>query len=241
MEEIKLEGSKNIRDISYQNIKEKKLIRSDALNKLTKEDIKILLNEYNIKTVIDLRTKKERRNKDVKISGVSYYSIPLLPSHELGITRGEDAFIQFPTTIPNLTEIYKKFVTYDKRGAWTKIFDIISHEHDGAILWHCTVGKDRCGIVSAMIEYALGLSEAEIMNDYLLTNNYIEIPFKYKLALLFLNNKEAFRNIFLAKREYLESAFEEIDKLYGNKDIFLEAVCGVNEEKKEQIRKLYLK
>ena len=46
-------------------------------------------------------------------------------------------------------------------------------EHDfseGAVLWHCTEGKDRCGLLAAMLLSALGVSREDIMEDYLLTN-----------------------------------------------------------------------
>jgi len=242
MEEIKLYGVKNIRDISYKNINEKKLIRSSALNNLTKDDANLLAYKYDVNTIIDLRTLAEVKKENMKVPNAKYYHIQLLSGSELGITH-ESGRRKIPTIIPDLTVTYPKLVSYDKKESWTSIFEILANNKSGALLWHCSAGKDRCGIVSAIIEYTLGLDNDTIMYDYLLTNKYINIPNKYKIASLILNkqNREKFKNIFYAKKEYLLSALDYINNIYGNMDNFLKEVCNVDENKKEKIRSLYLK
>ena len=243
MEKIELSSIKNIRDISYGNIKEKKLIRSSSLNKLSEYDADILAYKYNVETIIDLRTDAEIKKKDTKVPGSLYYHIPLLTGSELGITH-ESGRRKIPTHIPNLCNTYPKLVTYDKRDAWKSIFDIFANNKKGAILWHCSAGKDRCGLVSAVLEYILGLDEETIMYDYLLSNEYYQMPFKYELASIVLlnkNSKHKFKELFLAKREYLLSALNYIKDTYGDMDNFLKEVINVDENKKNKIRSLYLK
>ena len=46
---------------------------------------------------------------------------------------------------------------------------------DGSALWHCYVGRDRCGMGSALVETMLGVSRDDILNDYLATNLYAPI------------------------------------------------------------------
>ena len=244
MQTIKLTGVKNIRDISYGNIKEKRLIRSSELCDLTDCDIKILTNEYNVKTIIDLRTQREvNKRKDIIIPNCKYYNIPLITSCELGITH-ENGSNRIPSKIPDLCQIYPKLVTIDKKEAWSKIFDILLNENDGTILWHCTIGKDRCGIVSSMIEYCLGIDDETILYDYLFTNNHIDFPNKYKLLLALFPKKDLrnrFKDIFIAKKDYLLCAFKYIEDNYGSRDNFLKEICGIDEDKKEMMRRLYLK
>lgn len=53
--------------------------------------------------------------------------------------------------------------------------DLTSSQRDyeyknGAVLWHCTEGKDRCGLLSATILFLLDVSEDDVMEDYLKTN-----------------------------------------------------------------------
>ena len=77
MKKLNLKGLRNARDISYSDIKEKKLLRSENLSKLTDEDVKVLKEEYNLKYIIDLRTHKERKQKDIIIPNVEYIHIPM--------------------------------------------------------------------------------------------------------------------------------------------------------------------
>lgn len=95
-----------------------------------------------------------------------------------------------------------------------------------------------------MLEYILGLDEETIMYDYLLSNEYYKMPFKYELASIVLlnkNSKHKFKELFLAKREYLLSALNYIKDTYGDMDNFLKEVGNVDENKKNKIRRLYLK
>ena len=64
MKIINLDNCPNIRDISYENIKEMKLIRSSSLENLSEDHISKLSNEYKLKAIIDLRTSTELDEKD---------------------------------------------------------------------------------------------------------------------------------------------------------------------------------
>ena len=62
-------------------------------------------------------------------------------------------------------------------------------EHDfskGGVLWHCTEGKDRCGLLSAVLLSALGIEYGTIMEDYMLTNeiNKVKVEKYYQMILL---------------------------------------------------------
>ena len=52
--------------------------------------------------------------------------------------------------------------------AYKQFFDILLDQEEGAILWHCSEGKDRTGLASLLILHALGVPPETIMEDYLL-------------------------------------------------------------------------
>ena len=86
-EKIILNGTKNTRTLSNLknkdglSIKDNLLIRSDALNKIDDDDIKILCQKYNLKRIFDFRTDAEIYGKpDVKMEGVLYIHNPILGS-----------------------------------------------------------------------------------------------------------------------------------------------------------------
>lgn len=52
----------------------------------------------------------------------------------------------------------------------TKAVREVMTTENGSVLWHCTEGKDRCGLLSAIILFLLDVSEEDVMEDYLKTN-----------------------------------------------------------------------
>ena len=244
MKKLNLKGLRNARDISYSDIKEKKLLRSENLSKLTNEDVKVLKEEYNLKYIIDLRTHKERKQKDRIIPNVEYIHIPMNTYKDPIYKVDKDAKKKSRNgLLPNLCEYYRRLVSIEKKDLWTKLFHILLKNDDGAILWHCASGKDRTGVVAAIIEYMLGVSDKDVMDDYLLTNKNLVTPFRYKIAsFLFLVKKtrHEFRKLFTAREEYLKASIDYIKETYGGVDGFLSNVCGINKDEKERLKKIYL-
>jgi len=245
MKSLIFDGLKNARDLSQgNNIKENKLIRSEDLTKLSKNDLDKLQNIHNVKTIIDLRMTKEKKKKDILFPNVNYVEIPFKNYKELKSNPDKKARKHKNGIFPNLCEYYRLLVSEDKKEHWHKIFEIIYKNKDGAILWHCQQGKDRTGIVAAILEYALGLSDEEVMEDYLYTNNNLATPFKYKMISFlfgFRKLRREFMELFTARKEYLLATIEYIKAKYGNIDGFLLNMCGIDEYKKQELRKIYLK
>lgn len=245
MERIKLRKLKNIRDISYKNIKEKRLIRSESLFKLPKHDQKVLVEQYDLKVVIDLRTTQEHNDKkDVIIPSVTYYHLPLITMEEMGAAsekEGKEKVIK-NHVLPDIYDYYRRLCFPERKEAWTKIFDTLLNQEEGAILLHCTVGKDRSGIVAAIILLALGIDKETVYQDYLLTNEHPIIPFSYKIFALSLDKefRKEFMEYFKAKEGYLDEAFRYIDESYGGLDNFLVEMCGLTEDKQKRLKELYL-
>lgn len=91
---IALQSLSNTRDLGAlmtedgRHIIPRKLLRSGDLYHTSLGDKEILANDYNLKTVIDLRTTAEREQKpDTIMAGVEYYHIPVLDEEALGISR----------------------------------------------------------------------------------------------------------------------------------------------------------
>ena len=86
-------------------------------------------------------------------------------------------------------------------------------------------GKDRCGLTSALVLGALGVSEDVIREDYLLTNETCEREAEMLCRYVLSTGKTeaeaaAAREVFLAKKEYLEAALGAIKENYGDMDTF---------------------
>lgn len=248
MEVIKLNSCINVRDISYKNIKSKRLLRGSALDNITDSDIDALKNKYNLKAIIDLRIKEEIENEIPNIPGVTYYNVPIASKEVVGISNGKSfnqELIAMQNNIPDMQAIYINCLMRDKKDMWVKIFDILLDTEEGSVFWHCQQGKDRCGTVAAIIEYALGLDYDTILEDYLLTNesNKEKANYVYDLISYISHDDDlahTIKNVFLSHKEHLDNAFNYINQEYGSVDNFLLEMCNLTEEKRNKLKQMYL-
>ena len=221
----------NFRELAYKNIKKGMLFRSATLHNLSIEDQKLLINK-NIKVIVDLRSPDEIVERpDTQIDGINNISLTL------SVIEDAKPIVYRGLELPDLIECYHSLVAINLKDTWTKIFDLLLNT-DGGILFHCSQGKDRTGVVTAMILNALGVDKETIFKDYLLTN---EKP-------VFFGNKDMPKEIqeiladyFSAKKEYLAASFDYIDQAYGSFDNFLIECCSLNEDKLKQIKQKYMK
>ena len=179
---IKLNDKHNIRDFSYiinkegYKIKKNSFIRADSLFDYSNLDINTLVNDYKLKTIIDLRYDEEIVDCVYSIDNVKYYNIPLLKHSRRGVTHEKNNKVKIDK-VPNLCEIYKEIITsrYSKKQI-KKIFKIIMNKKNSCVLFHCTIGKDRTGIIALLLfligyivvtEYVVPQTEEENMISYL--------------------------------------------------------------------------
>ncbi|MBO6212523.1 protein-tyrosine phosphatase [Algoriella xinjiangensis] len=236
---LSLEGGFNFRDLGgiinkdEQVLRKGLLIRSDDLANLTDNDLEVL-NDFPIRTIIDLRTIYERsKNPD---------HIPNSCNHEvhLDISSGhfENLVKQFREGISNPKEfmctIYQDFVL-DKtcQSQYKKFFDIVQHKNRTPILFHCTAGKDRTGFATAMILAALKVDFDTIMEDYMDSNICLEQKYAHMLKI-----NPDYKYLIEVYPVYLETAFQTIKKEFGTIEYYLTNILGVDLQLMED---LYLK
>ena len=110
--------------------------------------------------------------------------------------------------------------------------------NDGGFLFHCSQGKDRTGVVIAIILYALGIDKKTIIEDYLLTNQSPVFFFDEKTP---KEIQEILADYFSAKVEYLNAAFDYIDEAYGSFNNFLYQCCSLDDNKLKLLKQKFLK
>lgn len=127
-------------------------IRSDAPLDLTKEEIQWLLNN-DITTIVDLRSEQELERRPCplqKMKGFTYYHLP--------VTGGGDT----PKSRVHLHEIYQGMVDEQMVTILNTILNATSN-----VMYFCSAGKDRTGVVSALLLKRFGISEDVIVKDYM--------------------------------------------------------------------------
>jgi len=117
-------------------------------------------------------------------------------------------------------------------------FDEIAKDKS-VVLFHCTAGKDRTGLASALFLHILDVSDEEIMKDYLRSNEAIAKTDldKYKTYGI---SEERMALLMGVKAPYLEVSWNNIIKKYGSIDKMLATEFGITENVKNEIKKKYL-
>ena len=255
----------NARDLGgtktrYGTVKANKLIRSGHLSIITEQDI-ATLKAHNLQRVIDLRTQQEIANHpDGHIDNVTFENISIMSATTFGISyetldgptiavklqAGIDRMIaRGEVPIEHMRILYRTFVqdehSHKGYGAFLKL--LAEHPTDGATLWHCTGGKDRCGTCTALLLHCLGADFQTIMDDYLQTNVQVNEHAESILAKVSPhvpeNRMELVRSMLLVDESYLRSFRSEAERLYGSMDAFI-AHCGITDEDIAQLRENYL-
>ena len=183
---LKLDSVKNIRDVgnyrtsSGKMIKKGTIIRSGDLSQMTKEDAE-QLKKLGINIIIDLRTEDEIKDAgDRNIEGFRYCSLPLpgletddsakrlLEYQKSSISEEEKAWYTTEyMRYVNMKQLYRDVLASGESvKQLRKVFDILIDQSTQGVLIHCSNGKDRTGIVVMLIQYAFGMDEEEILNDY---------------------------------------------------------------------------
>lgn len=263
---IVLDGLPNTRDLGGISadggrvVKHGLLIRSGALEHATDRDVRVLLDTFNVRSVIDLRTAEERRehpDPEDAMQGVRFYDAPVLSASTFGITRGSSAFVKAAGMVRTLravrkdpagmmVEAYAGMITdpQSQRG-FAQFFDDVLASEKGAVLWHCTVGKDRAGLASALLLWVLGASRDDIMADYLATNCYVggqSQDITEALATFGLADKlqGSIQVLNSADARFLDAAFDAMERTHGSVDAYLRDALGVTDERRATLRARYL-
>ena len=116
-------------------------------------------------------------------------------------------------------------IARDHVGAYTQMLNALLEVENGFLV-HCMAGKDRTGFGVAIIQLALGVSEADVMADYLLTNQASELitTIGQRMSTQGMPlSQETLEILALVKKEYLMAALNELETQFGGINGYLEA------------------
>lgn len=263
-----LTGAPNARDLGGietadgRRIKPNRLIRSGMLARLTDEDVEYL-KSAGLRTVVDFRTSQERIQKpDRKIDGAEYIICPMFDETTDGITRdkpeSEDEEAQRtlkmarrlmetdPDGVRQMRSLYPVLVTLEHSlEHYRKFFEILLNHEDGALLYHCTMGKDRVGTATALLLTALGVPRDGIVADYMLTRERCAPGTQRLLSNCrkFTNDEAVLEFVYrldTVQEDFIGATFETIDEVHGGMERFLHEKMGLDDAAIDRLKMLYL-
>jgi protein-tyrosine phosphatase len=216
------------------------VFRSASIDRISGSDIK-KLQQLNIKTIVDLRAEHERKKNFKTLKNVERLSLPLdfaQSTREKLIphikSRSSEKII---SDISN--ELYLEI--FDASGPIVKnVMEVLLSSEGSAMVIHCQAGKDRTGIICAIIQMSLKADRTSIIKEFLKSNESI-IPY-FKKILLFRKiisfgffPAGAVLFAITVRQRNIESVLDRIENDYGGIEKYLDSI-GFNSGKLDKLR-----
>jgi protein-tyrosine phosphatase len=240
-ERVELDGALNFRDLGgYATpsgaTRARRVFRSDALSELSERDVDVLL-DLGLATVVDLRYAKEiERSPGVfaEHATVAYHHNPVvvlddpdLPPHERLLA------IDFA--------VHNVRMARESGPTFAFLFRLLSQPGAYPLVFHCAGGRDRTGVAAALILSAVGVSREDILEDYLVSNEYL-VPLMERLRANIASRgadpEPVLANLHL-RESYLAALLDMLDADYGGIDGYLESI-GITEAELTRFRDLFI-
>lgn len=228
---IPLEGAVNFRDLGgYRGldgraIRRRVLFRADGLSHLTPGD-HAEIRKLGIATVIDLRSDGEvkRGQFDVATTPVRFLHAPLLPN----VDRDQKNVAFDPFMLGGFYSAMLEDAAVHVRAA----VEAIAEPDGGPVVFHCTAGKDRTGVLAGLLLRLLGVDDEVIVEDYALTARAmaaLKERIEVRDPILAAQMQQGDQARFSAAPTNMEQMLAAIDERWGSAEKYA-ATIGLSEE-----------
>ena len=170
---VTLEGCLNFRDLGGyptadgRRVRWRRVYRSDALHRLSPADVARLRGELGLETIVDLRSTNELRNE-----GRGPLEAEPMRFHHLPLFDGQAARAEGWAALETLADRYVLLAEFAKAPI-ARVVTVIA-EAEGAAVYHCAAGKDRTGVMSAILLGLLGVPDEIVVADYAATKENLD-------------------------------------------------------------------
>jgi protein-tyrosine phosphatase len=231
---MRFTSSSNFRTVGLEAGALRHLYRSDHLGALNDADAR-QIQALGIARVLDFRGVDERTSAACRLPGVTVHSLPIEPTivQKLGELVAAGHHLTGADMVAHMQDTYRGFVRHNT-PRFAEFFQHLLASGEPTV-FHCTAGKDRTGFAAALLLKAVGASDEEVMQDYLLTNDRLELPEGSRLGL----PREAMTVLWRVQPEFLQAALEEVDAGYGSLEGYLRDGLQLRENERRELRRMY--
>ncbi|ODT74110.1 tyrosine-protein phosphatase [Devosia salina] len=230
---LPVKGTFNVRDLGGYGTpagetRWRRILRADGLHRLDAEGMDALV-EAGVATVIDLRHPGElatQPNPFHANPAVRYHNVSLFESLAPTPKPGQDL----------LLELYI-LALETRQAAIAEVLTIIADAPQGTVLYHCTAGKDRTGIVSALLLAIANVEAGLIVDDYALTAEMIAPMIEEMTAHAAAQgaNVDHFRPLLASEPSTMIETIAYIEKNHGSAVTYLEKI-GLSADTIDRLR-----
>ncbi|MDQ3248326.1 MAG: tyrosine-protein phosphatase [Chloroflexota bacterium] len=211
-----------------------RLVRTDNLSRLTPAGQAALI-EYGVSTIIDLRDPSELAMEPHafmqaarEAGAVSYHNLPLM-------IFDDTIWLKTIKEIDTTPGYYCATLDYFKPQV-AAILQTVADAGVGGVLVHCHAGKDRTGLVVALLLGVAGVAPALIAEDYAVSNQYLQ-PWYARMLAKHADNPARQQRMaadFKSSPEFIMQVFAHLDQAYGGVNAYLLAT-GLTQAEIDQI------
>jgi hypothetical protein len=168
------EGCVNIRDLgglpteSGVETRYGAVVRADNVKRLSRAGWEQLV-AYGVRTVVDLRFDEERARDPHVEPPVPVVHVSLFGAHDPAEAKRLDALTRAATDGASATTVHYLDALERCRGPIAAAVRAVAAAPEGGVVVHCFVGKDRTGIVSALLLGSVGVPPNVVARDYALS------------------------------------------------------------------------
>lgn len=251
---LELEGAANARDVgglptaAGRVIADRTLLRSDNLQGLTPTDVKILVDDYGLRTVVDLRSTHEVKAEGAgplrAVDTVRHVHLSMLPERgEMTDAAAESLFARRERTLERYPDdpmcaLYLGYLE-DRPESVVGAMRAIADSPD-ATLVHCAAGKDRTGVVVALSLTVAGAVREAVVADYAASGTRISgVMARLRASPTYapdLERRGGDDEKHRPRAETMEAFLTQVDEQYGGVSVWLDS-HGFGESDAERLRR----
>jgi protein-tyrosine phosphatase len=232
----------NVRDVGGYittdggEIRWRALVRADNLCRLGPAGRAALI-EYGVRTIIDLRSPSELTRAPHPFApphqepgAPTYLPLSLLDeADQAGIARIDAAASVQEMYILMLEQFPSQIAA---------IIRAVAQAEDGGVLVHCFAGKDRTGVIVALLLAVAGAEPAVIVTDYAISDNYLQPLYDELLESLAHDppRQSQLASLLSSPAEAMQATLAHLDATYGGPAAYLQAI-GISQPDLHQVRR----
>lgn len=229
------------------------LIRSGEIDDLSSAGM-ARLDNMGVNAVVDLRTTKEATAAPVRWprgEGPVRFNFPVMEQESAKIDEMRASIKAGTAKEADTDALFSDAFSYiatDYTAEIRSLFEVLLAQPEGeAVLFHCSGGKDRTGIATALVLSALGVTKSEIEADFMMSNTLKDADGSAAKIASEVNAAQGTNMTPAAvwpsvgvRKTYLDEFYESVRSNYGSVDGYLRKGLGLTDTELQALRDRYL-
>lgn len=256
---VALEGVLNTRDLGGlqtedgRTVRTGQLIRSGEIDGISAASMSDLDN-MGVSVIVDLRTTAEAAAHPAQWpegQGPTRYNFPVMEKENQMIDDMRTSIKQGTAKVEDVDGLFADafgYIATDYTDEHRDLFDVLLAQPEGeAVLYHCSGGKDRTGVATALILSALGVTQDDIRVDFMMSNTLKDADNKAEQIAAEVNathgtdmTADAVWPSLGVRESYLDTFYSSVEESYGSVDGYLRDGLGLTDDDLDILRDRYL-